>query len=121
MGPGSYPVVLGIVVIGLALLFFLSGMSVPSRLPAIAWRPLGAVLDAILAFFLTAPLLIGFVLGPMMEENLRRAMLLARGDALSILQRPISGSLLVLAVVLLAWTVWSSLRRKEPRAQAAVG
>lgn len=45
-----------------------------------------------------APLLLGFVLGPMMEENLRRAMLLSRGDATVFVTRPLSLTLLLLAV-----------------------
>ncbi len=65
--------------------------------------------------FEPAPLLIGFVLGPMMEENLRRAMLLAQGDFFVFFQRPISATLLTLAFVLLIWAIWSSLfqRKKE--------
>jgi len=48
-----------------------------------------------------APLILGFVLGPMMEENLRRAMLLSRGDPTVLVTRPLSLSLLVVAVVLI--------------------
>ena len=46
-------------------------------------------------------MLLGFILGPMMEENLKRAMLLSRGDPVVFLQRPISLSLLVLTLGLL--------------------
>jgi len=60
-----------------------------------------------------APLALGFVLGPMMEENLRRAMLLSRGDPMIFLTRPISLSLLVVAVLLLATLVLPSLRRSR--------
>jgi TctA family transporter len=49
-----------------------------------------------------APLLLGFVLGPLLEENLRRAMIIARGDATVFLTRPISAGLLAVALVLLA-------------------
>lgn len=49
-----------------------------------------------------APLLLGFVLGPLMEENLRRAMLLSRGDATVFFTRPISASLLLIALLFLA-------------------
>jgi putative tricarboxylic transport membrane protein len=48
-----------------------------------------------------APLLLGFVLGPMMEENLRRAMLLSRGDPTTFLTRPLSLVMLLMAVGLL--------------------
>src|SRR6059058_5170308 len=48
--------------------------------------------------FEPAPMLLGFVLGPLMEENLRRAMLIARGDATVFFTRPISAVLLITAI-----------------------
>ena len=45
-----------------------------------------------------APLLLGFVLGPMMEENLRRAMLISRGDPMVFLTRPISLGFMIATV-----------------------
>jgi TctA family transporter len=48
-----------------------------------------------------APLLLGFILGPMMEENLRRALLLSRGDWSVFVTRPLSAGLLVAAALLL--------------------
>ncbi|MEP6558517.1 MAG: tripartite tricarboxylate transporter permease, partial [Burkholderiales bacterium] len=48
-----------------------------------------------------APLLLGFILGPMMEENLRRALLLSRGDWSVLVTRPLSASLLAAALVLI--------------------
>ncbi|MGE5118062.1 MAG: tripartite tricarboxylate transporter permease [Betaproteobacteria bacterium] len=48
-----------------------------------------------------APLLLGFILGPMMEEHLRRALLLARGDWLIFVTRPLSAGLLFAAAVLI--------------------
>ncbi|WP_066271850.1 tripartite tricarboxylate transporter permease [Hydrogenophaga palleronii] len=60
--------------------------------------------------FEPAPLLLGYILGPMMEEYLRRAMLISRGDATIFLQRPISATLLAFTAVLLAWAFWSTLR-----------
>ncbi len=63
-----------------------------------------------------APLLLGFVLGPMMEEHLRRAMLLSRGDAGVFLDRPISAVLLGLAVLVLAMMLLPNLRRKKDEA-----
>jgi TctA family transporter len=66
-----------------------------------------------------APLLIGFVLGPMMEEFFRRAMLLSRGDPMVFLSRPGSAVLLGLAVALLLATAvprrflpWSRLTKQ---------
>src|SRR5207237_10725624 len=48
-----------------------------------------------------APLILGFVLGPMMEENLRRALLISRGDPMVFLQEPISLAFLLVAAGLL--------------------
>lgn len=48
----------------------------------------------------TAPLVLGFILGPMMEENLRRAMLLSRGDPFVFVSSPISCGLLIAAVLM---------------------
>ncbi|MDR3159053.1 MAG: tripartite tricarboxylate transporter permease [Zoogloeaceae bacterium] len=58
-----------------------------------------------------APLLLGFVLGPMMEENLRRAMLLARGNALVFFERPISLTLLIASALLLCVLAWPKARK----------
>jgi putative tricarboxylic transport membrane protein len=48
-----------------------------------------------------APMLLGFILGPMMEEYLRRALLLSKGDPMVLLTRPISCTMLILAAALL--------------------
>ena len=48
-----------------------------------------------------APMMLGFILGPMMEEYLRRALLLSKGDPAILVTRPISGVMLVSAVILL--------------------
>jgi len=63
-----------------------------------------------------APLLLGFVLGPMLEENLRRSMRISGGDPMIFLQRPISAVLLAVAVVLLVITVLPNIRRKREEA-----
>jgi len=61
--------------------------------------------------FEPAPLLLGFVLGPMIEENLRRAMLLSRGDPSTFIERPISAVVLGLCAALLLWTAYAALKR----------
>jgi TctA family transporter len=66
----------------------------------------------------TAPLLLGFVLGPMMEEHLRRAMLLSRGDWMTFLERPISASILGVAALALALMLSPAIRRKKDQALA---
>jgi putative tricarboxylic transport membrane protein len=63
-----------------------------------------------------APLLLGFILGPMMEENLRRAMLLSRGDPMTFLNRPLSLSLLVVAAILLVIIALPAIRKKREEA-----
>jgi TctA family transporter len=69
--------------------------------------------------FEPAPLLIGFVLGPMIEENFRRAMLMARGNFFALFERPISGTLLTLAIILLVWAFWTSIRPSRKRSPIA--
>ena len=63
-----------------------------------------------------APLLLGFVLGPMMEENLRRAMLLSRGDPTVFFTRPISLGMLIAAAALLLLIVAPNFRKKREEA-----
>jgi len=58
-----------------------------------------------------APLLLGFVLGPLMEENLRRALLLAHGDPSVFVTRPISLGLLLAALVLVVVLVLPAVRQ----------
>jgi putative tricarboxylic transport membrane protein len=63
--------------------------------------------------FEPAPMLLGFVLGPLMEENLRRAMLIARGDVTVFFTRPISAGLLLLAAFLLVLAALPAFRKKR--------
>jgi len=63
-----------------------------------------------------APLLLGFVLGPLMEENLRRALLLSRGDPTVFVTRPISATLLVLALALLLIVALPMVRKTRAEA-----
>jgi putative tricarboxylic transport membrane protein len=63
-----------------------------------------------------APLLLGLILGPMMEENLRRALLLSRGDWSVLVTRPISASLLALAVLLLVIVLLPAVKAKREEA-----
>ena len=63
-----------------------------------------------------APLVLGFILGPLMEENLRRALLLSRGDPLVFVQRPISLVLLLMAVALLLLVILPNFRKTREEA-----
>lgn len=62
-----------------------------------------------------APLLIGFVLGPMLEQNLRRALTISNGDFAIFVDRPISAVLVAAAAVFLASIVYLRLFRRRPR------
>ncbi len=63
-----------------------------------------------------APMLLGMVLGPQMEEYLRRAMLLSRGDPLVFVQRPISAGLLVVTVLAMVAVAMPTIRAKRDEA-----
>jgi putative tricarboxylic transport membrane protein len=63
-----------------------------------------------------APLLLGFILGPMMEEYLRRALLISRGDWAVFVTRPISASLLAVAALLLLIVLLPSIKKKREEA-----
>src|SRR5215204_2026124 len=65
-----------------------------------------------------APMLLGFVLGPLMEENLRRAMRISSGDPMIFLQRPISLGLLIAAAALLVIVALPAIRSKREEAFA---
>lgn len=64
----------------------------------------------------SAPLLLGFILGPMMEEYLRRTLLISRGDWAVFVERPISASLLVAALLLLTIVLLPMVKRKREEA-----
>ena len=63
--------------------------------------------------FEPAPLMLAFVLGPLMEENLRRSLLISRGDPMVFLNRPISLTLLLIALALLLVVVMPSVKRRR--------
>ncbi|OLU30565.1 MULTISPECIES: tripartite tricarboxylate transporter permease [unclassified Pseudomonas] len=67
--------------------------------------------------FPAAPMLLGFVLGPMMEEHFRRAMLLSRGDFSTFIDRPISATVLAFTVFVLLLGLRPLFSRKAPAAQ----
>ena len=81
-----------------------------------------AVVFAVLGYFFvklkceTAPLLLGFVLGPMMEENFRRALSISRGDFTVFVTRPISLTLLIMSAFLLLLVVAPSFRKTREAA-----
>jgi len=62
-----------------------------------------------------APLLLGFILGPMLEENLRRSMLMFKGDPAIFVSRPVSATLLAIAVLLLLSILFPILRKTREK------
>ncbi|HEY7241593.1 MAG TPA: tripartite tricarboxylate transporter permease [Burkholderiales bacterium] len=65
-----------------------------------------------------APMILGFILGPLMEENLRRAMLLSRGDPFVFFQKPISLGFMVASAILLVVVALPAIRAKREDAFA---
>jgi len=106
--PILYPAILVLIFIGV----FSVNNSVFDIYVAVAFGVLGYAMRVL--GFEPAPLLIGFVLGPMMEENFRRAMIIGRGDFSTFLYQPIAGTLLALTAILLVWSFWSSARHRQP-------
>jgi TctA family transporter len=62
-----------------------------------------------------APLLLGFVLGPLVESQFRRSMVLARGDFWAVVERPMAGTVLAISALMLVWTLGRALlnRRRD--------
>ena len=69
--------------------------------------------------FEPAPLLLGFVLGPLMEEQLRRSMLLSRGDPMVFLERPISATLIGITFAIAVYGIYSTHRNRRLARMAA--
>jgi TctA family transporter len=61
-------------------------------------------------------MLMGLILGPMMEENMRRAMTVSRGNPMIFVQRPLSAALLAIAAALLLIVVLPNVRRGREKA-----
>lgn len=89
--------------------------TVSNSVTTLAMMSLLAVLGIVLTVlrFPLIPLLLGLVLGPMMEESLRRALNISRGDPLVFLTRPISLTILLLTVATLAIVFLPSVRKNE--------
>ena len=62
--------------------------------------------------------MLGYVLGPMVEENFRRALLLSRGDMMVFVQRPISGAFLGVCAFLILIQVYFAIRAKHRKKSA---
>ena len=67
-----------------------------------------------------SPLMLGFILGPMLEENFRRSMLLSRGSFEVFINRPISGTLISLIAAFILWQTVSFFRQRGKAKELAV-
>jgi len=99
-----YPVVIALICIGV----FSMRTSVFDVGLVVIFGGLGYLLQR--TGYAAAPLILGFVLGPMLEENLRRAMLMARGDPMRIVSDPLTGSILGLSALMIIWSVYGGVR-----------
>jgi len=68
-----------------------------------------------------APLILGFVLGPLMEENLRRALLISRGDPTVFFTRPISLGFMIASALILITMIMPAIRKKKEDAYTQGG
>lgn len=109
-----YPSILAFICVGAYSL----GNNTFDILVVIAFGALGYLLRIL--EFPPAPLLLGFVLGPMMEENFRRAMVLAQGDFAVFIERPISLTVLVITAGVIIYSIWRSMSASQhPRTHNA--
>ncbi len=110
-----YPVILGLICVGV---YSVSNSAFDVGV-TVAFGIFGYLLR--LAGFEPAPLLIGFVIGPMLEEHLRRALSLSGGDWSVFVTEPISGSVLAITAVLLLFSGWTTIRKARGRKTNSAG
>lgn len=69
--------------------------------------------------FPTAPVILGFIIGPYMEQYMLRAVMVGRGSLMGIFQRPIAVTFLALTVLSVAFTVYKELKAKKAKEETA--
>lgn len=67
----------------------------------------------------TLPVILGFVMGPIIENNLGRAMIIKRGDLWEVISTPIAGTLLILSVVTAVWSYMRTIKQEREAAEDA--
>jgi len=106
----------GVLLVPSILILMCVGVYVINGRPIDLWIML---LAGIAGYFLEkvnvplAPIILGMILGPMAEQSVRRALLISRGDASELLTRPISATLAVATVLMVAWPLIKAVRRKR--------
>ena len=114
MGPGYFPTYIGIALVAFGAWIAVDGFRKEGeRIGSFPWR---AIVLLSVGFSTFAWLILAFVLGPLMEENLRRALLISRGDFSVFLTRPISAGFLIATVVLTIIMILPTMRQRRDRA-----
>jgi putative tricarboxylic transport membrane protein len=109
----------GVLLVPSILILMCVGVYVINGRPVDLWVML---LAGVVGYFLEkvnvplAPIILGMILGPMAEQSVRRALLISRGDATELLTRPISATLAVATVLVIAWPLIKAMRRKQAMA-----
>lgn len=109
----------GVLLVPSILILMCVGVYVINGRPIDLWVML---LAGIAGYFLEklnvplAPIILGMILGPMAEQSVRRALLISRGDATELLTRPISATLAIATVLVIAWPLIKAIRQKRTAA-----
>jgi putative tricarboxylic transport membrane protein len=106
----------GVLLVPSILILMCVGVYVINGRPIDLWIMFGA---GVAGYFLEkvnvplAPIILGMILGPMAEQSVRRALLIARGDATELLTRPLSAALAVATLLVLVWPIFKLLRKRR--------
>lgn len=110
----------GVMLVPLILILMCVGVYVINGRPVDLWVMLAA---GLVGYFLEkvnvplAPVILGMILGPMAEQSIRRALLISRGDVTDLVTRPISATLALATVLLIAWPIYKAMRRRRAAPQ----
>lgn len=106
----------GVLLVPSILILMCVGVYVINGRPVDLWVMLVA---GLVGYFLEkvnvplAPIILGMILGPMAEQSVRRALLISRGDATELLTRPISATLAIATLLVIAWPIAKAVRRRR--------
>ncbi|CAN0602222.1 unnamed protein product, partial [Ectocarpus sp. 12 AP-2014] len=112
----------GVLLVPSILILMCVGVYVINGRAVDLWIMLGA---GVAGYFLEkvnvplAPIILGMILGPMAEQSVRRALLIARGDATELFTRPLSATLAIATLLVLVWPIAKALRQRK-RVQEAL-
>ncbi|MEN8983163.1 MAG: tripartite tricarboxylate transporter permease [Planktotalea arctica] len=106
----------GVLLVPSILILMCVGVYVINGRAVDLWIMLGA---GVAGYFLEkvnvplAPIILGMILGPMAEQSVRRALLIARGDATELFTRPLSATLAIATLLVLVWPIAKALRQRK--------